>query len=71
MLKLSKNRSTKNFYWANNFNEKDWDIVDQKTFHDSIEKWETKQNLLSGKEFKQRVNTPACCDPSTETYHSM
>lgn len=36
-----------------------------------IEKTEVKHNLLSGKEFTQSVNTPASCDPSTETYHSM
>lgn len=36
-----------------------------------IEKFETKHNLLSGKEFTQSVNTPAGCDPSTETYHCM
>lgn len=36
-----------------------------------IEKTEIKHNLLSGKPFEQSVNTPASCDPSTETYHSM
>lgn len=36
-----------------------------------IEKTEIKTNLISGKQFTQSVNTPACCDPSTETYHSM
>ena len=36
-----------------------------------IEKTETKRNLLSGKEFTQSVNTPLCCDPSTDTYWSM
>lgn len=49
----------------------DYDIVDAATFHKSIEKQETKRNLLSGNEFTQPVNTPACCDPSTETYWSM
>jgi hypothetical protein len=36
-----------------------------------IEKTEVKHNLLGGGTFTQSVNTPACCDPSTETYHSM
>jgi hypothetical protein len=35
-----------------------------------IEKTETKRTIY-GKEFTQSVNTPACCDPSTETYWSM
>jgi len=28
-------------------------------------------NLNSGKEIEISINTPACCDPSTETYWSM
>ena len=36
-----------------------------------IEKTETRINLISGKPFTQRVNTPLCCDPSSETYWSM
>jgi len=46
-------------------------IADAKFFHDHIEKQETKRNLLSGKEFTQPVNTPRCCDPSSELYWSM
>lgn len=52
-------------------NPEDYAIVDAVTFHKSIEKQETKRNLLSGKEFTQPVNTPLCCDPSSETYWSM
>src|ERR1700722_6122846 len=36
-----------------------------------IEKTETVHNLLTGKPVVQSVNTPACCDPSTELYHTM
>lgn len=46
-------------------------ISESSHFHSKIEKQETKHNLLSGKEFTQPVNTPLCCDPSSETYHSM
>jgi hypothetical protein len=46
-------------------------ITDAKTFHNHIEKWETVHSLMSGKPVKQRVNTPLCCDPSSETYWSM
>jgi hypothetical protein len=31
----------------------------------------TKVNMMSGKEFEQPINTPLCCDPSSETYWSM
>lgn len=46
-------------------------IAEKSEFHSKIEKQETKRNLLSGKEFQQPVNTPLCCDPSSETYWSM
>ena len=36
-----------------------------------IEKTETVPNLMSGKPVVQSVNTPLCCDPSSETYWSM
>lgn len=31
----------------------------------------TVKNLMTGKEVQIPVNTPHCCDPSTETYYSM
>ena len=46
-------------------------IAEASVFFKSIEKTETKRNLLSDKEFVQPVNTPLCCDPSSETYWSM
>jgi hypothetical protein len=36
-----------------------------------IEKTEVVQNLMSGKDVVQSVNTPLCCDPSSETYWSL
>jgi len=51
-------------------NEK-YRIADVATFRTYIEKKETRINLMSGKPFEQSVNTPGCCDPSTETYWSM
>ena len=36
-----------------------------------IEKTEVVINLMSGKEVVQSVNTPLCCDVSSETYWSM
>jgi len=48
-----------------------WAIEKAITFWSHIEKSETRRNLMSGGEFTQRVNTPLCCDPSSETYWSM
>lgn len=31
----------------------------------------TVRNLMSGKEIQIPVDTPLCCDPSSETYWSM
>ena len=31
----------------------------------------TVKNLMTGQEMTMRADTPACCDPSTETYWSM
>lgn len=36
-----------------------------------LEKTETVKSLMGGKEVEQSVNTPLCCDPSSETYWSM
>ena len=46
-------------------------IAEKAHFHAKIEKQEVRRNLMSGKEFSQPVNTPLCCDPSSETYWSM
>jgi hypothetical protein len=36
-----------------------------------IEKTEVVRNLMSGKEVVQSVNTPRCCDVSSELYWTM
>jgi hypothetical protein len=36
-----------------------------------FETYVTKTNLLSGKEFQERYDTPRCCSPSSEAYWSM
>lgn len=46
-------------------------VCEAARFHATVEKSETKVNLMSGKAFTQPVNTPLCCDPSSETYWSM
>lgn len=52
-------------------NAEDFAIADSGTFHSEIEKTKTVKNLMSGADVEQSVNTPHCCDPSTETYWSM
>lgn len=37
----------------------------------SSDEIEVKTNLMSGLEFVQAVDTPLCCDASSETYWSM
>jgi hypothetical protein len=33
--------------------------------------WVTRKNVMTGKEFKERFDTPYYCSPSSETYWSM
>ena len=35
------------------------------------ETWVTKRNIMSGKDFQERYDTPYFCSPSSETYWSM
>lgn len=46
-------------------------ISDAATFSTKIEKTEMVRNLMSGEMIEQSVNTPRCCDPSSELYWSM
>ena len=38
---------------------------------DYFPQYKTVKNLLSGEDVVIAYNTPRCCDPSTELYHSM
>ncbi len=50
----------------------DYAITNYDNFVFNIEHKVVRKNLLSGKDMApMSVNTPACCDPSTETYHCM
>lgn len=48
-----------------------WTVVTLDEYNKNHRKTRTVVNLLSGKEVEIDINTPACCDPSTETYHCM
>ncbi len=52
-------------------NKSKFAVAEINDFYANIEKQEIKINMMSGKEFTQGVNTPLCCDPSSETYWSM
>jgi hypothetical protein len=49
----------------------DYDVADYHMFHNFIEKQVTKTNMMSGKEYQERANTPISCSPASETYWSM
>jgi len=53
------------------FDRNNFAIAEASVFHSTIEKKKTVRNLLSGKPVEIAVNTPLCCDPSSETYHCM
>ena len=49
----------------------DFAIADAVEFRANIEKTVTRKNLMSGQDYEETVNTPACISPSSETYWSM
>lgn len=46
-------------------------IAEKGYFHDNIEKFVERPNVMTGKMMKIRVNTPSSCDPTSETYWCM
>lgn len=55
----------------NKLDENIWAIAESKEFHEKIEKTKIVHNLMSGQPVELSVNTPRCCDPSSELYWSM
>lgn len=51
-------------------NPEEYEILSSEEFH-KIEKTEVVYSLMTGAPVVQSVNTPLCCDPSSETYWSM
>lgn len=51
-------------------NPENYEILSTREFS-KIEKMETVYSLMTGAPIVQSVNTPLCCDPSSETYWSM
>lgn len=48
-----------------------WTVFSLEVYNIHTRPVKTVRNLMSGKEITIDANTPACCDPSTETYWSM
>ena len=46
-------------------------IAEINHYYATIERTVTRKNLMSSIEYKESVNTPLCCSPSSETYWSM
>jgi len=46
-------------------------IADATDFHTNIEKMIERINLMSGKPYMERINTPISCSPAFETYWCM
>lgn len=65
--KAARTRAAK----AGEIDATDYAVAESGDFHDNIEKFVTRTNLLSGKEYQERVNTPIYCSPASESYWSM
>ncbi len=59
------------YFKEKNLDSARWTFAPTVEFFQVIEKSVTKKNMMTGKDFTQKVNTPLCCDPSSETYWSM
>jgi hypothetical protein len=55
----------------NKFVAKDYNVISLAEYDESVRTTKTVRNLMTGKEIVIDINTPPCCDPSTETYWSM
>lgn len=53
------------------FAASNWTVMSLELYNKSFRTTKKVINMMSGKEIEIDVNTPACCDPSTETYWSM
>lgn len=49
----------------------DTDFPREKYRLEVFQTWVTKKNMMDGKEFYERYDTPYYCSPSSETYWSM
>lgn len=49
----------------------DYDVAEVGDYYNNIEQKVQVTNLMTGKKVMQSVNTPRCCDVSSETYWSM
>tara|TARA_Y100000114_G_scaffold93459_1_gene86853 strand:+ start:354 stop:611 length:258 start_codon:yes stop_codon:yes gene_type:complete len=46
-------------------------IADEWVFRKKIEKQVVRKNLMTGKEYTERLNEPSCTSPASETYWCM
>jgi hypothetical protein len=49
----------------------DYAVAEVNDFYSNIEKTVVRQNLLSGKDYTESVNTPISCSPASESYWSI
>ena len=47
------------------------ELASTSDYYGKIEQQVERVNLMSGKKFKESINTPMCCSPASETYWSM
>jgi hypothetical protein len=53
------------------YNVDEYGVAEVEYYRQHIERQESRVNIMTGQQFTQSVNTPLCCDPSSETYWSM
>jgi hypothetical protein len=71
--RAERNKDSFNPHLYASIDRNDYAIAEYNDFKQNVEKTRHVKNLLNpdGKGIDISVNTPNCCDPSTETYHCM
>jgi hypothetical protein len=56
---------------AGKIDRADYSVADSSFFYNNIEKYVERVNMMSGKTYKESINTPVHMSPAYETYWSM
>ena len=69
--KASITRASKKFFIKNGTKLKNRAVAESTYYYANIEQEVERTNIMTGKKYKESINTPISCSPAFETYWSM
>ena len=69
--KASVTRASKKHFLKNGTKLKNIAVAESTYYYKSIEQMVERTNMMTGKKYKESINTPISCSPASETYWSM